>query len=107
MRGCLYNLINQFLAPNSNKRTDLYGGSFENRTRFMLEVLGDIRSKCGAWFTVGIRMNGEDYIDDGWGIDEALRLAPLLEQNGADYLHVSTGVYGSKQLTVRMGIEAE
>jgi 2,4-dienoyl-CoA reductase-like NADH-dependent reductase (Old Yellow Enzyme family) len=93
-------LINQFLAPNSNKRADIYGGSFENRTRFMLEILRDIRCKCGAGFTVGIRMNGEDYIADGWGIDEALRLAPLLEQNGADYLHVSAGVYGSKQLTI-------
>jgi 2,4-dienoyl-CoA reductase-like NADH-dependent reductase (Old Yellow Enzyme family) len=93
-------LINQFLAPNSNQRTDIYGGSFENRTRFMLEVLEDIRSKCGPDFTVGIRMNGEDYISDGWGMDEALRLAPLLEQNGADYLHVSAGVYGSRQLTI-------
>jgi thioredoxin reductase len=45
-------------------------------------------------------MNGEDYIQDGWGLDEALRLAPLLEQNGADYLHISAGVYGSKQLTI-------
>jgi 2,4-dienoyl-CoA reductase-like NADH-dependent reductase (Old Yellow Enzyme family) len=93
-------LISQFLAPNSNQRTDLYGGSFENRTRFILEVLRDIRSKCGPDFTVGIRMNGEDYIQDGWGLDEALRLAPLLEQNGADYLHISAGVYGSKQLTI-------
>jgi 2,4-dienoyl-CoA reductase-like NADH-dependent reductase (Old Yellow Enzyme family)/thioredoxin reductase len=93
-------LINQFMAPNSNQRTDMYGGSFENRTRFMLEVLEDIRSKCGPDFTVGIRMNGEDYISDGWGMDEALRLAPLLEQNGADYLHVSAGVYGSRQLTI-------
>jgi 2,4-dienoyl-CoA reductase-like NADH-dependent reductase (Old Yellow Enzyme family)/thioredoxin reductase len=93
-------LINQFMAPNSNQRTDMYGGSFENRTRFMLEVLEDTRSKCGPDFTVGIRMNGEDYISDGWGMDEALRLAPLLEQNGADYLHVSAGVYGSRQLTI-------
>jgi 2,4-dienoyl-CoA reductase-like NADH-dependent reductase (Old Yellow Enzyme family) len=93
-------LISQFLAPNSNKRTDNYGGSFENRTRFMLEVLRDIRVKCGPDFTIGIRMNGEDYIDDGWGLDEALRLAPLLEQNGVDYLHVSAGVYGSRQLTI-------
>ena len=93
-------LINQFLAPNSNRRTDSYGGSFENRTRFLLEILADIRGKCGAGFTVGIRMNGEDYIDDGWGMDEALRLAPLLEQHGADYLHVSAGVYGSRQLTI-------
>jgi len=93
-------LINQFLAPNSNRRTDRYGGSFENRTRFLLEILEDIRGKCGAGFTVGIRMNGEDYIDDGWGMDEALRLAPVLEQHGADYLHVSAGVYGSRQLTI-------
>jgi len=93
-------LISQFLAPNSNQRIDRYGGSFENRTRFMLEVLKDIRGKCGPEFTVGIRMNGEDYIDHGWGLDEALRLAPLLEQNGADYLNVSAGVYGSRQLTI-------
>jgi 2,4-dienoyl-CoA reductase-like NADH-dependent reductase (Old Yellow Enzyme family) len=93
-------LISQFLAPNSNKRTDSYGGSFENRTRFMLEVLKDIRAKCGQQFTIGIRMNGEDYIHDGWGMDEALRLAPLLEHNGADYLHISAGVYGSRQLTI-------
>jgi 2,4-dienoyl-CoA reductase-like NADH-dependent reductase (Old Yellow Enzyme family) len=93
-------LISQFLAPNSNRRTDIYGGSFENRTRFLLEVLRDIRVKCGPDFTVGIRMNGEDYIDDGWCLDDALRLAQLLEQNGADYLHVSAGVYGSRQLTI-------
>jgi 2,4-dienoyl-CoA reductase-like NADH-dependent reductase (Old Yellow Enzyme family)/thioredoxin reductase len=93
-------LINQFLAPNSNKRTDIYGGSFENRTRFMLEVLRDIRTQCGSDFTIGMRMNGEDYIDDGWGLEEAVRLAPLLEENGADYLHVSGGVYGSRQLTI-------
>jgi 2,4-dienoyl-CoA reductase-like NADH-dependent reductase (Old Yellow Enzyme family)/thioredoxin reductase len=93
-------LISQFLSPNSNRRTDSYGGSFENRIRFMLEVLGDVRSKCGPGFPVGIRMNGEDYIRDGWGLDDALRLAPLLEQNGAAYLNVSAGVYGSRQLTI-------
>ncbi|MFH1983765.1 MAG: FAD-dependent oxidoreductase [Pseudomonadota bacterium] len=93
-------LINQFLAPNSNQRTDQWGGSFENRIRFMLEVLRDIRKKCGADFPVGIRMNGEDYIEDGWGLEEALKLAPILETEGATYLHVSAGVYGSRQLTI-------
>jgi 2,4-dienoyl-CoA reductase-like NADH-dependent reductase (Old Yellow Enzyme family)/thioredoxin reductase len=93
-------LISQFLAPNSNRRTDIWGGSFENRTRFMLEVLRDIRAKCGPDFTIGIRMNGEDYIDDGWGLEDACRLAPLLERAGADYLNVSAGVYGSRQLTI-------
>ncbi|WP_419660327.1 NADH:flavin oxidoreductase/NADH oxidase [Desulfosarcina variabilis str. Montpellier] len=93
-------LINQFMAPNSNHRTDQYGGSFENRIRFFLELLADIKAKAGADFPVGLRINGEDYVDGGWTLDDALRLAPILEQNGADYLHVSAGVYGSKQLTI-------
>jgi len=93
-------LINQFLAPNSNHRTDRYGGSFENRIRFFLELLADIKAKAGAAFPVGLRINGEDYIDGGWTLDDALRLAPILEENGADYLHVSAGVYGSTQLTI-------
>ena len=93
-------LINQFLSPNANRRNDRYGGSFENRIRFFLEVLADIKDKAGADFPVGLRINGEDYIADGWTLAEALRLAPILEQKGADYLHVSAGVYGSTQLTI-------
>jgi len=93
-------LINQFLAPNSNHRQDRYGGSFENRIRFFLELLADIKAKAGSDFPVGLRINGEDYIDGGWTLDDALRLAPILEEKGADYLHVSAGVYGSRQLTI-------
>ena len=93
-------LINQFLAPNSNHRMDHYGGRFENRIRFFLELLADIKAKAGADFPVGLRINGEDYVDGGWTLADALRLAPILEANGADYLHVSAGVYGSKQLTI-------
>jgi 2,4-dienoyl-CoA reductase-like NADH-dependent reductase (Old Yellow Enzyme family)/thioredoxin reductase len=93
-------LINQFMAPNANRRQDAYGGSFENRIRFMLETLAEIRAQCGPDFAVGVRINGEDYIDDGWGLEEALELAVVLEEKGADYLHVSAGVYGSRQLTI-------
>lgn len=93
-------LINQFLAPNSNHREDRYGGSFANRIRFFLELLADIKAKAGDDFPVGLRINGEDYIDGGWTLNEALRLAPILEKKGADYLHVSAGVYGSTQLTI-------
>lgn len=93
-------LINQFFSPNSNTRNDVYGGSFENRIRFLLEVMDDIRGKCGPDFPMGIRINGEDYIADGWTLSDALRLAPILEQKGAAYLHVSAGVYGSRQLTI-------
>ncbi len=93
-------LINQFLAPNANHRNDDYGGSFDNRIRFFLELLADIKAKAGTDFPVGLRINGEDYIDGGWTLDDALRLAPILEAHGADYLHVSAGVYGSTQLTI-------
>jgi 2,4-dienoyl-CoA reductase-like NADH-dependent reductase (Old Yellow Enzyme family)/thioredoxin reductase len=93
-------LINQFLAKNSNKRTDEYGGTFENRIRFLLELFRDIKDKTGKDFPVGIRINGNDYIKDGWGLEEALKLAKILEKEGADYLHVSAGVYGSTELTI-------
>ncbi|MCP3951864.1 MAG: FAD-dependent oxidoreductase, partial [Desulfobacterales bacterium] len=93
-------LVNQFLSLNSNQRKDEYGGSFENRIRFLLELLHDIKTKTAADFPVGIRINGDDYIEGGWTLEDALRLAPILEENGTDYLHVSAGVYGSRQLTI-------
>ena len=93
-------LINEFLAPNSNRRADAYGGSFENRIRFLLEIIRDIRAKCGPDYPVGVRFNGQDYIACGWGLDEALRIAPILERQGAAYLHVTAGVYGSFPITI-------
>ena len=68
-------LINQFLAPNSNIRTDAYGGSFENRTRFLFEIIEDIQQKTGLDFPVGIRINGNDYIENGWDLEGTVRLA--------------------------------
>ncbi len=93
-------LINQFLSPNANQRTDAYGGTFENRARFYLEVLEAIKSRCGKDFTVGARINADDYIEGGWTPEDANRLVPMLEKAGADYLHVSAGVYGSRELTI-------
>jgi 2,4-dienoyl-CoA reductase-like NADH-dependent reductase (Old Yellow Enzyme family)/thioredoxin reductase len=93
-------LINQFLSPNANHRKDRYGGSFENRIRFLMELITDIRGKVGEDFPLGIRFNGQDYIEEGWTLDEARRLAPILAKAGVDYLHVSAGVYGSTQLTI-------
>ena len=89
-------LISEFLAPNANKRWDAYGGSFENRIRFLLEILEDIKEKTGPDFPVGIRYNGDDYVEDGWALEDAKRVAPILEKNGADYLHISAGIYGSR-----------
>jgi 2,4-dienoyl-CoA reductase-like NADH-dependent reductase (Old Yellow Enzyme family)/thioredoxin reductase len=93
-------LISEFLAPNANRRQDEYGGSFENRTRFLLEILAAVKQRCGPDFPVGVRYNGEDYVAGGWTLAEAVRLAPMLEAAGADWLHVSAGVYGSFPVTI-------
>ncbi|MBF0204984.1 MAG: NAD(P)-binding protein, partial [Desulfamplus sp.] len=93
-------LINQFMSPNSNIRQDQYGESFENRTRFLFEIIEDIGLKAGKEFPVGIRINGRDYIKNGWELEDAIRLAPLLEKAGVAYLHISGGVYGSTELTI-------
>ena len=93
-------LINQFMAKNSNIREDEYGGSFENRTRFLFEIMENVKEKAGADFPVGVRINGNDYIRDGWTLEDTLRLAPMLEEAGAAYLHLSAGVYGSAELTI-------
>jgi thioredoxin reductase len=93
-------LISEFLAANSNLRQDEYGGSFENRIRFLVEIIEDIKAKTGPAYPIGVRMNGEDYVQGGWTLEEAKRLAPILERLGIDWLHVSAGVYGSMPVTI-------
>jgi 2,4-dienoyl-CoA reductase-like NADH-dependent reductase (Old Yellow Enzyme family)/thioredoxin reductase len=93
-------LITEFLARNSNLRQDEYGGSFENRTRFLIEIIEDIQTKVGRGYPIGVRINGEDYVEGGWTLEDAKRLAPILEGLGIDWLHVSAGVYGSMPVTI-------
>ncbi|MCK5541626.1 MAG: FAD-dependent oxidoreductase [Desulfobacterales bacterium] len=93
-------LVSQFLSKNSNIREDEYGGSFENRTRFLFEVIDDIKKKTAQDYPLGIRINGDDYMENGWGLEDSKKLAPLIEKKGVAYLHVSAGVYGSKELTI-------
>ncbi len=93
-------LISQFLSLNSNVRQDEFGGSFENRTRFLFNVMEDIKKKTAIDFPLGIRINGDDYMENGWALEDSKKLAPMIENAGAAYLHVSAGVYGSKELTI-------
>jgi 2,4-dienoyl-CoA reductase-like NADH-dependent reductase (Old Yellow Enzyme family) len=96
-------LINEFLTPYYNRRTDEYGGSFDNRIRFLLEVIHAVRDEVGDEIPVGIRVNGDDYIKEGaWTLAELCRLAPILEQESTNYLSVSGGgfSYGTLQFTV-------
>lgn len=88
-------LLAEFLSPYSNKRVDEYGGSFENRTRILREVIADIRSKVGNDFPVTVRISGDEMVEGGRTINESLELAVLIEELGFDAIHVSSGVYGN------------
>ena len=82
-------LINQFLSPAINHRNDKYGGNFEGRMRFVVEIIEGIRSRCGTHFPISVRINAEEMFIDGIVIDEAKKIAMRLEQTGADAINVS------------------
>lgn len=84
-------LITNFLSPRTNKRTDWYGGSLENRMRFLLEVVHNARSKVGPGYPVGVRLSGTEYEPDGVMIEETIEVSKALEKAGVNYIHVSGG----------------
>lgn len=85
-------LINQFLSPYFNKRTDKYGGSLENRVRFAQEVLDSVREAVGPGFPIEFRLSGSELFDGGYDLAEGVEIAKLLESR-IDLLHVSAGTY--------------
>jgi 2,4-dienoyl-CoA reductase-like NADH-dependent reductase (Old Yellow Enzyme family)/thioredoxin reductase len=88
-------LINQFVSPYTNKRTDQYGGDLEGRMRFPLEILRAIRKKVGEDFPIGFRINGDDYVEGGLTLEDTTVIAGMLEREGASTIHVSGGMYES------------
>lgn len=92
-------LIQQFLSPNTNKRTDAYGGSLENRMRFLTEIIDGIRKNCGKDFPIVIRLTVDEMYDrigqkgKGYGLDEGLKMAKILSDKGIDAIDVSSAAY--------------
>jgi 2,4-dienoyl-CoA reductase-like NADH-dependent reductase (Old Yellow Enzyme family) len=85
-------LINEFLSPHSNHRTDAYGGSYENRTRFALEVVDAVREIWPDDKPLFFRVSATDWLEDaGWNADDTVRFAAELHEHGVDLLDVSTG----------------
>jgi 2,4-dienoyl-CoA reductase-like NADH-dependent reductase (Old Yellow Enzyme family) len=84
-------LLQEFLSPLSNRRTDEYGGSFENRTRLLLEVTKAIRTVWPDDYPLFVRISSTEWTDGGWTPEESVRLAPLLHQAGADLIDCSSG----------------
>ena len=87
-------LLHQFLSPLYNKRDDEYGGSFENRLRFAREVIEEVRARAGNDWVVGVRISLTDFIPGALDIEDAIRVAQLLEADGRiDYVNVTAAGY--------------
>jgi 2,4-dienoyl-CoA reductase-like NADH-dependent reductase (Old Yellow Enzyme family) len=84
-------LINQFLSPLSNKRADHYGGSFENRIRFLVEVAEGVRRVWPERYPLFVRISATDWVPEGWTIDDSVTLAKLLKERGVDLIDCSSG----------------
>lgn len=85
-------LINQFMSPLTNLREDAYGGSFENRMRFPLEVLRAVRKQVGPDFPILFRYSMEEFMPGGIDMEQAVRIAKVMADNGVDMLNVSIGI---------------
>lgn len=83
-------LLAQFMSPKVNTRTDRWGGSFDNRMRFPLAVIEDIRRKVGRNFPIEIRISGSECNENAYGLDEGIKIAKALDEK-VDIIHVSAG----------------
>jgi len=90
-------LLHEFLSPLANFRTDAYGGSLENRMRFVLEVFDVVRAAFPADKPVWVRLSASDWVEGGWNIEQSVVLAKALEARGCAAIHVSSGGVSPQQ----------
>ena len=103
-------LVSQFLSPESNRRTDAYGGSLERRLRILVEIVEEIRARCGGDYPLGVRLSGDDYLPGGLTIDDTRSLAVALQKAApVDYVSLTTGLrsYYVKDTTFAEGFALE
>jgi 2,4-dienoyl-CoA reductase-like NADH-dependent reductase (Old Yellow Enzyme family) len=99
-------LINEFLSPLSNTRTDRYGGSFENRIRFAIEVIDAVRRVWPEELPLLLRISASDWRDDGWTIEDSVALARVVQSHGVDLIDCSSGgVVGRVKIPVGPGYQ--
>ncbi len=95
-------LISQFFSPATNKRTDEYGGSIENRTRFAVEIIQKIKEKCGENFPILIRIPGDEFIEGGNTVKEMKQIAKILDDAGVAAINVMAGWHESRRPLITM-----
>jgi 2,4-dienoyl-CoA reductase-like NADH-dependent reductase (Old Yellow Enzyme family) len=98
-------LISQFLSPLANRRTDAWGGSLENRARFLLETVKAVRAAVGGDFAVSVKMNSADFQKGGFAFDDCLVVAGWLADAGVDCLEISGGTYEQPAMIGAVGME--
>jgi 2,4-dienoyl-CoA reductase-like NADH-dependent reductase (Old Yellow Enzyme family) len=85
-------LINQFLSPFSNRRTDEYGGPLENRARFALKIIKAARDRVGDAPVLGFRISAVEFVDGGLTLEDSKKVSQWMVANGADFIDVSAGI---------------
>jgi len=101
-------LLHQFLSPLANQRRDAYGGSFENRTRLVREVVAAVRAEWPERLPLLIRLSATDWVEGGWSVDETVELCRALKTLGVDLIDVSTGgMVPTAKIPVGPGFQTE
>ena len=96
-------LLHEFLSPLTNERSDEYGGSFENRTRMLMEVIAAVRGVMPEGMPLFVRISATDWAEGGWDLEQSVQLAGLMKAAGVDLVHVSTAGLVHEQQIVGMG----
>ena len=98
--------LSQLLCPRYNDRTDIYGGDIQNRARMLLEVLEAVRQAVGPDYPVLIKLNTQDFVENGLSLEDAIRVGVLLEKNGIDAIELSGGLLNNPNV-LRTHINSE
>jgi len=100
-------LIHEFYSPLSNKRADEYGGSFENRTRLLIEVIDSVKEAWPAENPLFVRISSSDWTEGGWTIDDSVTLAKILKDKGVDLVDCSSGGNVLAKIPLKPGYQVE
>jgi 2,4-dienoyl-CoA reductase-like NADH-dependent reductase (Old Yellow Enzyme family) len=101
-------LLSQFLSPLFNRRTDKYGGEVQNRARILLEVLETIRNVVGRDYPILVKLNSQDFIENGLKLEDSMRVGTMLSERGIDSIELSGGLITSSQFSPsRRGITSK
>jgi len=100
-------LLSSFLSPHTNRRTDEWGGPVENRARVLVKVLRGVKSACGRDFPVIVKLNSTDFLEGGLVLEDAVRVARMIEAEGIDGIEVSGGMAEAGRGSVWAGLRGE